>query len=138
MKNPKIFRIVAQKQGLVDFTPTGQSNNPNSSEIDPTAVPFSKIEPLYEKDVKVFLDNCLDCDELGITIDTVTGGYFDEISLDQVRRAEKELQEFLEMKHNDILEEIAQKKDLLEETQKKLQTIAKDFLAKFKTAAKSA
>jgi len=67
-----------------------------------------------------------------------TGGYFDEISLDQVRRAEKELQEFLEMKHNDILEEIAQKKDLLEETQKKLQTIAKDFLAKFKTAAKSA
>ena len=47
-----------------------------SSEIDPTAVPFSKVEPLYEKDVKVFLDNCLDCDELGITKDTVAGGYF--------------------------------------------------------------
>ena len=67
-----------------------------------------------------------------------TGGYFDEISLDQVRRAEKELHEFLEMKHNDILLEIAQKKDISDETQKKLQTIAKDFLAKFKTAAKTA
>jgi F-type H+-transporting ATPase subunit alpha len=66
-----------------------------------------------------------------------TGGYFDEISLDQVRRAEKELHEFLEMKHNDILLEIAQKKDLSDELQKKLQTITRDFLAKYKTVAKT-
>ena len=67
-----------------------------------------------------------------------TGGYFDEISLDQVRRAEKELHEFLEMKYNDILQEIAQKKDLSDDLQKKLQTITRDFLAKYKTVAKTA
>ncbi len=67
-----------------------------------------------------------------------TGGYFDEIPLDQVRRAEAEFQEFLEIKHNEILMEIAQKKDLSDELQKKLQALAKDFLVKFKAVAKSA
>lgn len=62
--------------GVTNFIPDSQPKNPNSTEIDPTLVPFPKIEPLNEKDIKVFLDNCQNCDELGITMETVAGGYF--------------------------------------------------------------
>lgn len=62
--------------GARDFNPDSASKTPNSTEIDPTLVPFPKIEPLNEKDIKVFLDNCQNCDELGITTETVAGGYF--------------------------------------------------------------
>lgn len=57
--------------------PNSPSFDPISTEISPTLVPFPKIEPLYEKDIKVFLDNCQNCKGLGITMETVAGGYFE-------------------------------------------------------------
>ncbi len=61
-----------------------------------------------------------------------TNGYLDELPTNQVQRFEKEFLEMLEMRHQTILTEIAEKKELTDEAIKKIQTIVKDFLASFK------
>ncbi|HXG38606.1 MAG TPA: F0F1 ATP synthase subunit alpha [Bacteroidota bacterium] len=66
-----------------------------------------------------------------------TNGYLDEIPLEDVQRFEKEFLEMVEMKHQDILVEIAEKKDLTDALQQKLHSIAKDFLMKFKVSSKT-
>lgn len=66
-----------------------------------------------------------------------TNGYLDEIPLEDVQRFEKEFLEMVEMKHQNILVEIAEKKDLTDALQQKLHSIAKDFLMKFKVSSKT-
>ncbi|MGH2568057.1 MAG: F0F1 ATP synthase subunit alpha [Bacteroidota bacterium] len=66
-----------------------------------------------------------------------TNGYLDEIPLGDVQRFEKEFLEAMEMKHADMLQEISEKKDLSDDFQQKLHSVAKDFLMKFKVSAKA-
>ncbi|MBM4167070.1 MAG: F0F1 ATP synthase subunit alpha [Ignavibacteria bacterium] len=62
-----------------------------------------------------------------------TNGYLDEFPLEQVKRFEKEFLEMMEIKHKDVLNAIAQTKDLTEEITKKLNTILREFSETFKT-----
>ncbi|HEY4612115.1 MAG TPA: F0F1 ATP synthase subunit alpha, partial [Bacteroidota bacterium] len=66
-----------------------------------------------------------------------TNGYLDEIPLEDVQRFEKEFIETMEMKHQDVLNEIAEKKDLSDALQQRLHSIAGDFKIKFKVSAKA-
>lgn len=72
-----------------------------------------------------------------VSIFVGTNGYLDEIPLEDVQRFEKEFLEMVEMKHQDLLVEIAEKKDLTDALQQKLHSIAKDFLMKFKVSSKT-
>jgi F-type H+-transporting ATPase subunit alpha len=72
-----------------------------------------------------------------VSIFVGTNGYLDEIPLEDVQRFEKELLEMVEMKHGDVLTEIAEKKDLSDQLQQKLHSLAKDFLMKFKVSTKA-
>lgn len=66
-----------------------------------------------------------------------TNGYLDEIPLEDVQRFEKEFLELMDLKHQDLLVEIAEKKDLTDALQQKLHSVAKDFLMKFKVSSKT-
>ena len=63
-----------------------------------------------------------------------TNGYLDEIPLEHVQRFERRMLEMMELKHRDILNEIAEKKDLSEELTQKLHSVAKEFVASFKVS----
>ncbi|MBI2619381.1 MAG: F0F1 ATP synthase subunit alpha [Ignavibacteriales bacterium] len=67
-----------------------------------------------------------------------TNGYFDGIPVEEVRRCETELHELLETKYRDLLTAVAEQKDLTDELQEKLKSIAKEFFEKFRVAAKTA
>jgi F-type H+-transporting ATPase subunit alpha len=67
-----------------------------------------------------------------------TNGYLDEVPLGDVARFEAELIEMMEMKHQDVINEIYEKRDLSDALQQKLHSIAKEFVMKFKTSAKTA
>ena len=64
-----------------------------------------------------------------------SNGYFDPIPLDHVKKTEDDFLELLELKHNDLLAAIAEKKDLTDEIQNQLHSIAKEFFGKLKTGA---
>jgi len=64
-----------------------------------------------------------------------SNGYFDPIPLEQMKKAEDDFLELLELKHSDLLTAIAEKKDLTDEIQKQLHAIAKEFFGKLKTGA---
>ncbi|MFI5252369.1 MAG: F0F1 ATP synthase subunit alpha [Bacteroidota bacterium] len=63
-----------------------------------------------------------------------TNGYLDAIPLHQVQRFEREFLEMMDLKHADVLNEIAEKKDLGEQLTQKLHTIIKEFVASFKVS----
>lgn len=65
-----------------------------------------------------------------------TYGYLDEIPVEEVTRFEKEFLEFMEVKHKDILNEIASKKDLPDEQISKLKNVLDEFTANFKVSIK--
>jgi F-type H+-transporting ATPase subunit alpha len=65
-----------------------------------------------------------------------TNGYLDEIPLDEITRFEKEFLEAMEVKHKDILKEIAEKKDLSEELTLELKNILDEFTVNFKVSIK--
>jgi F-type H+/Na+-transporting ATPase subunit alpha len=69
-----------------------------------------------------------------VSIFAGTNGYLDEIPLEQVSRFEKELLELMELKHADILQVIAEKKDLSDETTGKLKSILRTFTDSFKAS----
>ena len=52
----------------------------------------------------------------------------------QVQRFERELLEMMELKHKDVLKEIAEKKDLSDPLTAKLHALVKEFVASFKVA----
>ncbi|MRR13133.1 F0F1 ATP synthase subunit alpha, partial [bacterium] len=64
-----------------------------------------------------------------------TNGYLDEIPLEQVQRFEKEFLEMLELKHADLLQAIAEKKDLTDDITARLKTILRAFTDSFKATA---
>ena len=63
-----------------------------------------------------------------------TNGYLDEIPLNHVERFEKEFLETMHMKHDDLLKEIAEKKDLTEQIANKLHAVVRQFVDAFKVS----
>ncbi len=65
-----------------------------------------------------------------------TNGYLDELPIESIQRFEKEFLEMMELKHQNILDKIADTKDIDPETDKQLHEIAKEFVAQFKASVK--
>lgn len=65
-----------------------------------------------------------------------TNGYMDEIPVSEVGRYEKELLELVDLKYKDILDNIAETKDLTEENTAKLKKVLEDFTNNFKVSIK--
>ncbi len=63
-----------------------------------------------------------------------TNGYVDELPLEHMGRFEQEFLEMMHLKHQTVLDEIAEKKDLTEELQNRLHTLTKEFVAAFKVS----
>jgi F-type H+-transporting ATPase subunit alpha len=61
-----------------------------------------------------------------------TNGLLDELPLDQVQRFEKEFLEMAELRHKDLLDSVAEKKELTDDAVKRLHAIVKEFIATFK------
>jgi F-type H+-transporting ATPase subunit alpha len=60
-----------------------------------------------------------------------TRGYLDELPVDQITRAEEEFHTFMDSNHPDILKEIAEKKEIDEELDKKLAAACEEFMKIF-------
>ncbi|MFZ1081890.1 MAG: F0F1 ATP synthase subunit alpha, partial [Candidatus Kryptoniota bacterium] len=65
-----------------------------------------------------------------------TNGYLDELPVESIARFEKEFLEMMELKNQNILDKIADTKDIDPETDKKLHETAKEFLSQFKASIK--
>jgi F-type H+-transporting ATPase subunit alpha len=61
-----------------------------------------------------------------------TNGYLDEVPVQHVQRFEREILELMELKHKNVLNEIADKKDLPEQLAQQLHALAKEFVALFR------
>ena len=66
-----------------------------------------------------------------ISIYAVTNGFFDSLPVEECRRAEAELLEFIHRKYEEIPAHIATEGDLPEDIRKKLDSAIKEFLAGF-------
>jgi F-type H+-transporting ATPase subunit alpha len=64
-----------------------------------------------------------------------TRGYMDEIPVHDIKRFEKELLEFVEVKHKDIFDVIKKEKDISQQTEEKLKKAAEEFLSTFKKSS---
>jgi len=67
-----------------------------------------------------------------VLIFTGTNGYLDELPVECIERFEKEFIEMMQLKHQNILDKIADTKDIDLETDKRLHAITKEFVAQFK------
>ena len=63
-----------------------------------------------------------------------TNGYLDELPLEHVQRFERELLDFMRLKHADLLDEVIVKREISDDLQKKLHSIVKQFVDGFKGA----
>ncbi len=63
-----------------------------------------------------------------------TNGYLDSIAVADVKRFEKEVLEYFEIKHNDIFETIKKEKDLSPELIEKIKKAADEFILNFKSS----
>lgn len=63
-----------------------------------------------------------------------TNGYLDEVPLEHVQRFESELLETMELKHADLLDAIAVRKELTDEITNKLHGVLKPFAESFKAS----
>jgi len=70
------------------------------------------------------------------SIFTGTNGYLDELPLTEVQRFEKEFLEMMEMKYSNVLDAIAETKDLSKDLETNLHSIAREFILKFKGTIK--
>jgi len=66
-----------------------------------------------------------------ISVYAGTQGYLETISITDVKRFEKELLEYIDLKHPDIFEDIRVKKELKEEIVEKIKKVLDEFLNKF-------
>ena len=64
-----------------------------------------------------------------------TSGFLDQLPLDRVLQFEKEFLEMAETRHKDLLDVIAEKKELTDDITKRIQTIAKEFMDTFSVSA---
>ncbi len=71
-----------------------------------------------------------------VSIFSGTNGFLDEIPLEHVQQFEKELLEMMDLKHTDLLEEIALKQDLSEDMIGRLKTVLTEFTSSFKAGLK--
>ena len=76
----------------------------------------------------------LSVDKQVVLIYLGTNGLLDELPVNRIQQFETEFLQMLELRHKDILIEIADKKDLSEELMKKIKTITENFLETFKAA----
>ncbi|MBI4810856.1 MAG: F0F1 ATP synthase subunit alpha [Ignavibacteriales bacterium] len=76
----------------------------------------------------------MDVEQQVISIFAGTNGYLDEIPIQHVQRFERELLELINLKHKDVIDEIAEKKDLSDDLQKRLHAIVKEFVTSFKVS----
>ncbi|MGE5796199.1 MAG: F0F1 ATP synthase subunit alpha, partial [Ignavibacteria bacterium] len=67
-----------------------------------------------------------------ISIFLGTNGYLDSLSISDIKKFEKEIHEFIELKHNHIFETIKKEKDLSESLIKDIRKAADEFLSTFK------
>ncbi|MCL4510882.1 MAG: F0F1 ATP synthase subunit alpha [Bacteroidetes bacterium] len=67
---------------------------------------------------------------------TGTNGYLDGLPVGSIQRFEREFLEMMELRHGDILDRIADTKDIDPDTDKKLHEITKEFVASFKASIK--
>lgn len=65
-----------------------------------------------------------------------TNGYLDEIPVTEVGRYERELLEMIDLKHKDILDSIAETKEMTEANTTKLKQVLTDFTNNFKVSIK--
>ena len=65
-----------------------------------------------------------------------TNGYLDELPTESIRRFEAEYIEMMELKHQDLLNKIADIKDIDAETDKRLHDITREFVSSFKASIK--
>ena len=72
-----------------------------------------------------------------VSIFAGTNGYLDEIPVEHVQRYEKELLELMELRHADILSDIAAKKDLADDIVAKLKALLQEFTHSFKVSVKA-
>ncbi len=72
-----------------------------------------------------------------VSIFAGTNGFLDDIPIDDVQRFEGEFLELMELKHADLLQEIAMKKDLTEQMTVALKKILTDFSVSFKASIKA-
>jgi F-type H+-transporting ATPase subunit alpha len=61
-----------------------------------------------------------------------TNGYLDSVPVHDVKRFEKEILEFIEVKHDNIFESIRNDKDINEEIINEIKKAVEEFLAVFK------
>ncbi len=71
-----------------------------------------------------------------VIIYTGTNGFLDELPVESIRRFEQEFLEMMELKHPEILNKIADIKDIDAETDKRLHEITKEFVSSFKASIK--
>jgi F-type H+-transporting ATPase subunit alpha len=64
-----------------------------------------------------------------------TKGFLDDISVSDVKRFEKEVLEFIEVKYKQIFEAIKKDKDITKETDELIQKAGREFLSTFKKSA---
>jgi F-type H+/Na+-transporting ATPase subunit alpha len=69
-----------------------------------------------------------------VSIFAGTNGYLDEIPVAEVRRYEQEFLEIMDLKHYDLLEKIAETKELSDETTEKLHSLLREFTGSFKVS----
>ena len=67
-----------------------------------------------------------------------TGGYLDQVPLDRVRRFEHEFLKMMDAKHRDILDTIAERKELPDDVAEPLKNIIKGFVEHFNAATSPA
>jgi F-type H+/Na+-transporting ATPase subunit alpha len=65
-----------------------------------------------------------------------TNGYLDELPIQDVQRFEREFLEMMDLRYPEVLNTIAEVKDLSKDIEAKLHTIVKEFVQKFKGTVK--
>ena len=69
-----------------------------------------------------------------VSIFAGTNGFLDEIPVEHVQRYERELLEMMELKHSDLLLEIAEKKDLTDDIVTRVKALLREFTDSFKAS----
>jgi F-type H+-transporting ATPase subunit alpha len=70
-----------------------------------------------------------------VSIYLATNGYMDEVPVADIKRYEKEVLEFIEVKHNNIYETIKREKVLSDEVESEIKKVAEEFAGVFKKSS---
>jgi F-type H+-transporting ATPase subunit alpha len=77
----------------------------------------------------------IDFEKQIVIIYAATNGYLDSIEVENLKRFEKEYIEYLEVKHPDLLPDLAKKKEIDEDLEKQMVSALENFLKGFKQEA---